>query len=226
EAVGATIAHGVKQPLAAMITRSDTGLRWLERAAPDLEKAKAELRRISADGHRAGAVIESIRANFRKDAPVRVSLDVSDLVEEVLALLRDDLQNHRIVVRAERDAGLPRVVGDGIQLQQVILNLITNAIEAMATVDGPRALAVRSNVRDDGYVMISIADTGPGIGAQDLQRIFNPLFTTKSGGMGMGLAICRSIIEAHGGMLWVVPNEPRGSVFHLVLRAATLHGVA
>ena len=112
-------------------------------------------------------------------------------------------------------------MGDRIQLQQVLLNLITNAIEAMATVDGPRVLAVSSNVRDDGGVMISIADTGTGIGAQDVQRVFNPLFTTKSGGMGMGLSICRSIIEAHDGMLWVAPNAPRGSIFQFVLGADT-----
>ena len=134
-------------------------------------------------------------------------------------MLQDDLESHRILVKVERSARLLRVMGDRIQLQQVLLNLITNAIEAMATVDGPRVLAVSSNARDDGGVMISIADTGTGIGAQDVQRVFNPLFTTKSGGMGMGLSICRSIIEAHDGMLWVVPNAPRGSIFQFVLRA-------
>jgi len=116
-------------------------------------------------------------------------------------------------------------MGDRIQLQEVLLNLITNAIEAMATVDNSRVLAVSSNIRDDGGVMISIADSGMGIGAQDVQRVFNPLFTTKSGGMGMGLSICRSIIEAHDGMLWVAPNVPRGSVFHLVLGGDTASSV-
>jgi signal transduction histidine kinase len=219
DAVAATIAHEVKQPLAAMITRSDTGLRWLDRSVPELDKAKAEFKQIAADGHRAGAVIESIRANFRKDAAVRISLDVDDLIEEAIALLQDVLRSHRISVEAERSARLLRVMGDRIQLQQVLLNLITNAIEAMATVDGPRVLGVRSDVRDDGGVMISIADTGTGIDSEDVQRVFSPLFTTKSGGMGMGLSICRSIIEAHDGMLWVVPNAPRGSIFHFVLRA-------
>ena len=117
-------------------------------------------------------------------------------------------------------------MGDRIQLQQVLLNLITNAIEAMATVDGPRVLAVSSDIRDDGGVMISIADTGTGIDAQDVQRVFNPLFTTKSGGMGMGLSICRSIIEAHDGMLWVVPNAPRGSIFQFVLGGDTATSVS
>jgi signal transduction histidine kinase len=227
DAVAATIAHEVKQPLAAMITRSDTGLRWLDRSVPDLEKAKADFKQIAADGHRAGAVIESIRASFRREARVRTSLDVDDLIEEAMALLQDDLQSHRVSVEAGRSARLPRVMGDRIQLQQVLLNLISNAIEAMASVDGPRVLAVRSDVRDDGCVIISIADTGTGIGSQDVPRVFSPLFTTKSGGMGMGLSICRAIIEAHDGMLWVVPNAPRGSIFHFVLRAdaATAAGV-
>jgi signal transduction histidine kinase len=227
DAVAATIAHEVKQPLAAMITRSDTGLRWLDRSVPDLEKAKADFKQIAADGHRAGAVVESIRASFRREARVRTSLDVDDLIEEAMALLQDDLQSHRVSVEAGRSARLPRVMGDRIQLQQVLLNLISNAIEAMASVDGPRVLAVRSDVRDDGCVIISIADTGTGIGSQDVPRVFSPLFTTKSGGMGMGLSICRAIIEAHDGMLWVVPNAPRGSIFHFVLRAdaATAAGV-
>jgi signal transduction histidine kinase len=217
DAVAATIAHEVKQPLAAMITRSDTGLRWLDRAIPDLDKAKEGFRHIAADGHRAAAVIESIRANFRKDARIRAPLDVDNLIEEAVALLQDDLKTHGILVKVERSARLLRVMGDRIQLQQVLLNLITNAIEGMATVDCPRVLAVSSNVRDDGGVMVSIADTGTGIGARDVQRVFDPLFTTKSGGMGMGLSICRSIIEAHDGMLWVEPNAPRGSVFQFVL---------
>jgi signal transduction histidine kinase len=127
-------------------------------------------------------------------------------------------------VKVERSAQLLRVMGDRIQLQQVLLNLITNAIKAMGTVDGPRVLAVSSNVRDDGAVMISVADTGPGVEAEDVQRVFNPLFTTKSGGMGMGLSICRSIIEAHDGMLWIVPNAPRGSVFQFVLGTDTGSG--
>jgi signal transduction histidine kinase len=220
-AVAAAIAHEVKQPLTAMITRSYAGLRCLDRAEPDLDKARTGFRQIADDGHRAAAVIDSIRATFRHDARVRAPIDVDNLVEEAIALLEDDLKCHRILVRVERSARPLRVMGDRIQLQQVLLNLITNAIEAMATVDGPRVLAVSSNVRDDGGVMISIADTGTGIDAQDVQRVFNPLFTTKSGGMGMGLSICRSIIEAHDGMLWVVPNAPRGSTFQFVLGADT-----
>jgi len=220
-AVAAAIAHEIKQPLTAMINRSYTGLRWLDRADPDLDKAKTGFRRIADDGHRAAAVIDSIRATFRKDARVRAPIDLDNLIDEAIALLQDDLKKHQISVAAERGARLPQVIGERIQLQQVLLNLITNAIEAMATVDGPRVLAVSCDVRDDGGVMISIADTGTGIGEQDARRVFNPLFTTKPGGMGMGLSICRSIIEAHDGTLWVVPNAPRGSIFQFVLGADT-----
>jgi len=225
DAVAATIAHEVKQPLSAMITRSETGLRWLDRSMPDLDKAKAQFRQIAADGHRAGAVIESIRANFRNDARSRTSIDVNDLIAKALALVRDDLQRHRILIKAEPSARLPQITGDRIQLQQVLLNLITNAVDAMEAKDGPRILRVGADVRDDDGVVVSVADTGPGISSQDSERIFNPLFTTKSGGMGMGLSICRSIIEAHDGQLWVAPNTPVGAVFQFVLRADTATSV-
>jgi signal transduction histidine kinase len=225
DAVAATIAHELKQPLTAMITRSYASLRLLDRPAPDLDKAKTGFRQIADDGHRAAALIDSIRASFRKDAPIRAPVDVNSLVEEALAMLQDDLKGHGIAVTVEPGTRPLRVMGDRIQLQEVLLNLITNAIEAMAAVDGPRVLVVSSNVRDDGGVMISIADTGTGIDTEDAQRVFNPLFTTKSGGMGMGLSICRSIIEAHGGMLWVVPNAPRGSIFQFVLGGDTAPSV-
>ena len=221
DAIAATIAHQLKQPLTAMITRSYTGLRWLDRAAPELDKAKTGFRQIADDGHRAAAVIDSIRASFRKGARIRAPLDLNDLIEEAIALLQDDLKGHRISVKVERSTPVLQVLGDRIQLQQVLVNLITNAMEAMATVDGARVLTVTSGARNDGGVMISIADTGTGIGTEDAQRVFNPLFTTKSGGMGMGLSICRSIIEAHDGMLWALPNAPRGSIFQFVLGGDT-----
>jgi signal transduction histidine kinase len=220
DAVAATIAHEVHQPLSAMMTNADAGLRWLDRSLPDLDEAKAALREIAADGRRAGAVIGSIRAMFKSDAGNRTSLHINELINEALILLRNDLQNHRIIVQTDPSPQLPQVVGDRTQLQQVLLNLITNAIDSMANEDGPRVLSIKSEAQDDG-VMISVADTGKGIGSQDLDRIFNPLFTTKSGGMGMGLSICRSIIEAHDGRLWVAGNTPRGAVFQFVLRADT-----
>src|SRR6266566_3670197 len=225
DAVAATIAHEVKQPLSGIITGAGAGLRWLDRTTPDLDEAKAAFKQIVADGHRAAAVIGSIRAIFKKDGRKRTSLDINELIGEALVLLRSDLQQHRILVQTEADAQLPQVAGDRIQLQQVLLNLITNAIESMADEDGPRILSVKCEVQDGG-VMVSVADTGAGIGAQDVGRIFNPLFTTKSGGMGMGLSICRSIIEAHDGRLLVAPNAPRGAVFQFILGAGTAASAA
>jgi signal transduction histidine kinase len=219
DAVAATIAHEVQQPLSGMITNAGAGLRWLDRSMPDLDEAKAAFKQIVADGHRAGAIIGSIRTMFKKDAGNRTSLDINDLIGEALSLTRDDLQRHRIRVQAEPNAQRPHVRGDRIQLQQVLLNLITNAIDSMAAKVGARDLCVRSEVHDTGGVIVSVADTGTGIGSQDLERIFNPLFTTKSGGMGMGLSICRSIIEAHDGRLWVASNKPEGAVFQFMLLA-------
>src|ERR1700716_44091 len=219
DAVAASIAHEVKQPLSGMIMNADAGLRWLDRAMPDLDEAKAAFKKIVADGHRAGAVIGSIRAIFKNDVRNRTSLDINDLIGEALALTRGDLERHRILVQAEQNAQVPQVRGDRIQLQQVLLNLITNAIDSMAGKDGTRVLCVKSEVYDAGGAIVSVADTGTGIGSQDFERIFNPLFTTKSGGMGMGLSICRSIIEAHDGRLWVAPNKPEGAVFRFMLLA-------
>jgi signal transduction histidine kinase len=219
--VAATIAHEVKQPLATMITRSDTGFRWLDRAVPDLEKAKADLRHIAAEGQRAAAVIESVRANFRNDHRVKISLDVNDLIQESISLARDDLENHRILVKAEFNPQKLRVIGDRIQLQQVLLNLITNAIDSMTAKEGPRVLCFKSEVRRGSAVEISVEDTGRGISPENMVRIFNPLFTTKSGGMGMGLSICRSIVEAHEGQLWVSSNAPGGAIFRFELPADT-----
>jgi C4-dicarboxylate-specific signal transduction histidine kinase len=219
DAVAATIAHEVKQPLTAMITSADAGLRFLDRSTPNLDKAKEAFRRIAADGHRAGAVVASIRATFKKDLRNRTSLDVNELIQEALALERGDLQKYRILVQAEPNKQLPAVRGDRIQLQQVLLNLITNAIDAMAAKDEPRVLRVASEAYEADAVVVSIADTGTGVDAQAIDRIFNPLFTTKSDGMGMGLSICRAIIEAHDGRLWFAPNTPRGAVFHFTLRA-------
>jgi signal transduction histidine kinase len=217
DAVAATIAHEIKQPLAAIMTRAETGLRWLDRAAPELDRAKEQFKEIVADGRRAGAVMEGIRANFKKDAQIRTWLDINVLIEETLSLVHGELQQHRIQVRTEPQAELPQIVGDRIQLQQVLLNLITNAIEAMASKEGFRILVVRSEVSKDGGVAVSVADTGKGIQSQEIDQIFNPLFTTKSNGMGMGLSICRSIVESHDGSLLVFPNSPQGVVFQMVL---------
>jgi signal transduction histidine kinase len=223
DAVAATVAHEIKQPLSAMTMNANASLRWLDRAAPDIDEAKAALQRIVANGHRAGAVIENVRALFKRDARPRTSLDVNTLIREALALVRDELQTHRIAVQADYSQLSPRIEGNQVQLQQVLVNLITNAIDSMATGDGERVLFLRSKVHDSGSLMVSVEDVGKGIEPSAIDRIFNPLFTTKAHGMGMGLAICRSIIEAHGGRLWVTANLPRGAIFHFTLPAHREH---
>jgi signal transduction histidine kinase len=219
DAVSASIAHEVRQPLSAMITNAGAGLRWLDRVTPDLDEAKAALKKVVTDGHRADAVIENVRALFKKDARTWASLDVNNLIREALGLVRDDLQTHRIVVQAERNERSPRIKGDQIQLQQVLVNLLTNAIDAMATNDRERVLCVRCEVHDSGSVMVSVEDTGKGVEPSAADRIFSPLFTTKAHGMGMGLSICRSIVEAHEGRLWATANLPRGAIFHFTVPA-------
>jgi signal transduction histidine kinase len=218
DAVAASIAHEVKQPLTAMITSADAGFRFLDRSTPNLDRAKEAFKRIATDGHRAGVVVESIRANFKTDDRTRTSLDVNELIEEALTLERGDLQKHRILVQAETAEHLPEVRGNRSQLQQVLINLITNAIDSMAAREDPRMLRVKSEAYEHDGVMISVADSGTGISTQHMDQVFNPLFTTKSDGMGMGLSICRAIIEAHEGRLWVSPNIPHGTIFQFTLR--------
>jgi signal transduction histidine kinase len=219
DAISASIAHEVNQPLSAMIANADAGLGWLARAVPDLQEAKEAFTHISADGHRAGAVIGGIRAMFKKDVRARTTLDVNDIIRGVLAVIDAELARHRVSVQIELTESLPSVSGDRVQLQQVLLNLTTNAIEAMAMTAGTRALGVTSAIDASGGVLISVTDTGTGVVPEDVDRIFTPLFTTKDHGMGMGLSISRSIIEAHDGRLWAAPNAPCGSVFHFVLPA-------
>jgi signal transduction histidine kinase len=218
DAVAASIAHELRQPLTAMVTTADAGLRFIDRALPNLDKAKEAFKRIAADGHRAGALIGSIRANFKSDVREKSSFDLDQLIQETLALARADLQKHGIDVQAEPNRPPPAVKGNRVQLQQVLLNLIMNAVDAMAANDGPRILTVRSEAHDGGSVTVSVADIGTGVSSQDVDRLFNPLFTTKSDGMGMGLSICRAIVEAHEGRLWVSPNVPQGSVFQFTVR--------
>jgi len=219
DAVAASIAHEVRQPLSAMVTTADAGLRFLDRAVPNLDKAKEAFSRIVADGHRAGEVVGGIRANFKSDAREHAALDVNELVREVVRLAQAELQAHRVTVQAARGETLPGVRGDRVQLQQVLLNLVINAIDAMAASDEPRTLSIRSELDAADRVVVSVADSGKGIGAHDAERVFSPLFTTKAGGMGMGLSICRAIIEAHEGRLWFTPNSPRGAVFQFTLQA-------
>ena len=221
DAVAASIAHEVKQPLSGMMTCADAALRFLNRRTPDLDEAKEALNQIVVAGQRASAVIGSIRTIFKNEPRHRTSLDLNELIRESLALVQENLKKHRVMVEADLNDHLSKVTGDQIQLQQVLVNLISNAIDSMSGVDGSRVLTVKSGLLEGGDVGASIADNGKGISPQDIERIFSPLFTTKRDGMGMGLAICRSIIESHDGRLWVAPNAPRGAVFYFSFRSTS-----
>src|SRR5215204_2419083 len=178
DAVAASIAHEVRQPLTAMVTSADAGFRFLDRSTPNLDRAKEAFKRIATDGHRAGVVVDGIRANFKTDDRTRTSLDVNELIEEAIALGHRDLQQHSVLVRAEPNRLLRDIRGNRVQLQQVLLNLIVNATDSMAASDGPRILTVRSEADEAGRVVVSVADTGLGITTDRSDRIFNPLFTT------------------------------------------------
>jgi signal transduction histidine kinase len=218
DAVAASIAHEVNQPLGAIAMNSAAGLRWLEKTPPDLEEARAALQRMTSDSHRASKVIESIRAMFRPSSRERVALSINESILEAIAHVRDNLQAERVSVQLELASRLPPVLGDKGQLQQVILNIITNAAEAMSQVsEQDRVLCIRSAELEEGGVQVSITDSGPGIDPKDLGRIFDAFYTTKRDGMGMGLAISQSIIRAHGGLLSASAGDPRGTVFRFVL---------
>jgi PAS domain S-box-containing protein len=217
-AMTASIAHEINQPLTAMVANSNAALRWLATVNPDLDEARAALTRIANDGHRAAEVVQSIRAMFNNDGLKRGLLDVNQLIREVLELVERDLFKRRIAVETELNGDLPRVVADRVQLQQVLMNLITNAIDAMGSVtDRPQILRVKSETRDGESMVVAIEDSGVGIDAGKRERLFDTFFTTKHHGMGLGLSICRSIIEAHNGRLWASAGTKYGSVFQFEL---------
>jgi signal transduction histidine kinase len=217
DVLSASIAHEINQPLASVATNADAGLRWLTRPAPDFDEVKAALEQIRSSAHRASELITSIRAMIKKERRNRRPVDINDLVQEVLVLLSGELKRQRISVELHLDEQLPRPEGDRVQLQQVLINLVTNAIEAMSENARPRILRLRTAVDEHSRVLIAVEDTGTGIDANNLDRIFNPLFTTKSTGMGMGLSICRTIVEAHHGRIWASPGGAGGTVFQVVL---------
>jgi signal transduction histidine kinase len=216
--MAASIAHEINQPLAAIVNNANASLRWLGDAPPNVERARSVLKRVVGDGERASEVIGSIRAMLGKSGQERVRLDVNDLIREALAFMRPELRHHGITVKTELADELPLISAVRIQLQQVILNLISNAVESMASIDGrPRLLTVRSQ-KEDGYgILVSVEDTGTGIDKAEVDRIFEAFFSLKPEGMGMGLSICRSIVEAHGGRITVAQTGPRGSAFHVAL---------
>jgi PAS domain S-box-containing protein len=213
-AMTASIAHEVNQPLTALVTNANAGLRWLDRPEPDVNEVRALLKRIVDDGHRASAVIAGIRSMFRKDGDEGKPLSVNDLIGEVLAVVRGELESHQVSLQTELRDDLPLVLAEQTQLQQVILNLIMNAVEAMSSIaDRDRVMIVKSEMGGSDHALIIVEDSGAGIDPSHMSRIFEPFFTTKTHGMGMGLSICRSIIELHGGQLQASPRNPYGSIF-------------
>jgi PAS domain S-box-containing protein len=214
----ASIAHEINQPLAAIVTSAGACLRWLNRTEPDLDKARNALSRIERDGSRAGDVIRGLRALARRSGPELATLDIDDAIREVLALTRAELLQHDVVLQTDLLAGERPVLGDRVQLQQVMLNLIVNAIEAMNPVtDRARVLTISSRPAEPDEALVAVEDSGAGLDPATADRIFDPFFTTKPNGMGMGLSICRSIIDAHGGRFWVSPGLPCGTVFHFTV---------
>ena len=216
--MSASIAHEVNQPIAATVTNAQAALRWLRAQPPDLDEVRASLSRIVEDGKRAGNVISGIRTLVNKLPPRKDRFDLNEAVLEMVALTRSEVLNHGILLQTELAPGLPRVDGDRTQLQQVILNLILNAVEAMGGIDeGTRELRINTEREAGGGVLVTVRDSGPGLDPADTERVFTAFYTTKPKGMGMGLAICRSMVEAHGGRMWASANEPRGAVFQFTL---------
>jgi PAS domain S-box-containing protein len=216
--LAASIAHEVNQPLAGVVANAEAGLRWLRRGTPDLDAACRSVEWIIDDGNRATEVIRRVRALASKTEIEKVPLDVNDLVREVITLVRRELVSHQVSLRTELAPALAMILGDRVQLQQVVINLVMNGIEAMQPVtDRPRELVIRSRQDETEQMLLSVTDCGVGISAENADRLFNAFFTTKASGMGMGLSICRSIIEAHGGRLWATANVPHGATFQFTL---------
>jgi C4-dicarboxylate-specific signal transduction histidine kinase len=214
----ASIAHEVNQPLAAVITNANACLRWLARQSPDLAEARAAVERIIRDGSRASQVIGRIRALVKKAPPRKDWLSINDVILEVSALARSEMHRNRVSLETRLLDDAPLIRGDRIQLQQVVLNLMINGIEAMSDIsEGRRELLVITERDSSNGVLVAVRDSGVGLNPGSLEHLFDPFYTTKPDGMGMGLAISRSIIDAHGGRLWATANEGRGAAFQFTL---------
>jgi C4-dicarboxylate-specific signal transduction histidine kinase len=214
----ASIAHEINQPIAAMVTNAEAALRWVDVAPPELQEVRQALGRIVGDGRRAGEVISGIRALIAKAPPGKDRLDINNMILEVIDLTRSEIRRNGVTLRTRFAPDLALVQGDRVQLQQVMLNLILNAIEALSGIsEGSRDLLICAEGSGADRVRVAVQDSGPGVNPQDVDRLFEAFYTTKPKGMGMGLTICRSIIEAHGGRLWANANEPRGAVFQFTL---------
>ena len=215
----ASIAHEIKQPLGAMITSANAALRWLAKEKPDLVETREAMKNVVSDGHRASEIIGSIRAMFKQDSQV-AAVDLNDVIQDVLRLVHGDLETRGILVQTGLTRPLPLILGNKGQLQQVLLNLVGNAADAMGSASGrARVLTIKTAIHGSDGVLLSVEDSGTGIAAKDIDRIFELFFTTKSQGMGMGLSICRSIIETYNGRLWASTGVDHGSVFNILLPA-------
>jgi PAS domain S-box-containing protein len=214
----ASIAHEVNQPIAATVTSAQAALRWLDRRPPDLEEARQALTQIIKEGIRAGDVIGRIRDLIRKAPPRKDRVEINEAVREVIELTRGEAVKNGVSVQTKLANDLPLIHGDRVQLEQVLLNLIINAVEAMSGIsEGARELLVGTGKAQAGDVLVAVRDSGPGLAPATLERLFEPFYTTKSSGLGLGLPICRSIIEAHGGRLWASANVPRGAIFQFTV---------
>jgi C4-dicarboxylate-specific signal transduction histidine kinase len=217
--LAASIAHELKQPLAALMIRGNTSLRWLAKDPPELDEARQSVELMMKDGNRATAVIERIHGLVKKSAPRTDTVDINDAIGEVISLIHSEATKDGVVIKTQLEKNMDRIRGDRVQLQQVILNLILNAIEAMNNVGrDSRELDISTTKEANSeHVMVAVRDTGPGLKPENLNRIFEPFYTTKSDGMGMGLSICRYIIEEHGGRLWATGSHGRGAMFQFTI---------
>ena len=216
--LSASIAHEITQPVAAAVNNASAGLRWLDKEPPDLEQARQALNRIFANGNRASGVIGRMRALLKKAPLQKEDVDINEAILEVIALTRAEVTKNGISVQTQYAERLPFIRGDRVQLQQVILNLIINAVEALSSVgEGPRELIISTGETESNGVLVAVRDSGPGLAPESAERMFESFYTTKPSGLGMGLSICRSIVEAHQGRLWACSNTPRGAIFQFTL---------
>ncbi|HTO04437.1 MAG TPA: PAS domain-containing protein, partial [Opitutus sp.] len=223
--LAASIAHEINQPIAGVVINADTSLRWLSRVQEDsvnVREARETIERIVSDGVRAGEIIARIRALFKKVEPVKEQLNLNEAVEEIIVLARNEIEKQKVVLRLELAAGLPQILGDRVQLQQVLLNLILNAVDAMSAVKGrARDLIVSTRRNDEREVVVTVRDSGEGLSSESAESIFTAFHTTKPGGLGMGLSFSRTIVENHSGRLWVTGHEGPGASFHFTLPIAS-----
>jgi C4-dicarboxylate-specific signal transduction histidine kinase len=215
--LAASLAHEVNQPIAAAVTDANTCMRWLTREDPDLGEAREAASRMVRDASQATEIISRIRSLFKKGASQREPVDVNDVIRGMIELLRSEAARYSIAMRTDLSQNLSRIRGDRVQLQQVLMNLMINSIEAMKDMNRPGELSIKTQSPEAAQLLVSVSDTGVGLPPQQADQIFSPFFTTKGDGTGMGLRISRSIVESHGGRLWAGDNPPRGASFHLSL---------